>query len=145
MNSSLAYELTEDSFNQYEALLSAQGFKVTPEARVTNEDVQRGTIRSLAISGAVDFQGEHLRYDVRKDSAGYHLTVYDALGAPAELAAALKRAFPQAESPPAAPEEVVIPRWTLGSTLMFGGCLTVLLFLAAVCFFVIAGIRSFMR
>jgi hypothetical protein len=139
------FVVTAEDFESYEKRLAERGIKVRPMARETVEDLEKGGLSHLSISGILVFDGAEYIYHISKFPKTCRLTLdafsHDKRRGEA-LLAEIRRVFPQPERVTAVQLGTPDPyrNRTIPNII---GCLIVLAFIGAVCFFAIVGIRSF--
>ena len=143
----VTYVLTEDRYARYESLLAEQGVTVLPKSRETLEVLETPSESMFSVHGLVSHEGREFRFTIQRDQFGHHFYLYpfeDGVAGGKAVMDAVERAFPQ-------PKRGVLqqPRpkrkWDTSRIFNTAGCLGIILFIAAVCFFAAVGIRHLFR
>ena len=141
------FTLTDENFKSLEQTLSGQGIKICPKSRETVEDLEKGGISHVRTSGILVFRECEFIYHIFENAEGYRLTVdaftnHRSLGA--ALVGVLMDAYPQPE--PGFPS-LPLPTRKLDKSRVVSnvGCICVWLFIGAVCFFCVLGIRGLFK
>ena len=145
MSPDVDFNLTHEEFESFEKILGDRGIRVYPKARETVEDLEKGGISHVRLSGILVFENSEFVYHIYKYPKRCNFTV-DAFThkrtTGEALVAEIKRAFPQPESSffsQSATQRNVDQSNIKGRI----GCMAVLLFIGAILFFAAVGIRSF--
>jgi hypothetical protein len=144
MQPEVDFTLTDEEFNSYEKLLAERGIRVRAMSRETVEDLEKGGISHVCISGILVFEGAEFIYHISKFPKNCCLTVEafaHSRSAGKALVAAIESAFPQDEHDVLS-QHVPHRNRDKNDNIQTIGCFAFLVFIGAIVFFVIAGIRS---